>query len=347
MILAPRPLLRRPRAASRPAALAAASVFLKQVRLRLDLLFLFLGALLLSGCAQFVPQTIELRSAWPDGVPRAVELRDVVFHPQTEYQCGPAALSTVLDAAGRKVSPDDLARDVYLPARRGSLQVEMLAAPRRHGLIGWQIPARMDALLREVAAGNPVLVLQDLGIWPVQQWHYAVVVGFDYEAGELYLRSGTTRREALPFTIFELTWKRGDYWAMVVVPPGRIPATATETGFQQAVAAFDRTASPQASLAAWESFLARWPGNPLASLALGNRYYQARHLALAEAVLAQAAQRHPQAAEVLNNHAQVLSDMGYNAEALAVIDRAAALKSPFAADIAATREGILRQLQRP
>jgi hypothetical protein len=29
--------------------------------------------------------------------------------------------------------------------------------------------------LREVAAGNPVIVLQDFGVWPVSIWHYSVV----------------------------------------------------------------------------------------------------------------------------------------------------------------------------
>ena len=108
---------------------------------------------LLTGCAQLVPQTIGLRSGWPADVPRALELREVPFFPQTQYDCGPAALAMILDAAGAQVVPDDLIEQVYLPARRGSLQVEMLTAPRRHGLVGWQIPAHYDALLRELAAG--------------------------------------------------------------------------------------------------------------------------------------------------------------------------------------------------
>jgi len=300
----------------------------------------------LGGCAQLVPQTVSLREAWPPEVPRALELKQTPFFPQTEYQCGPAALATIMQTAGSRVVPDDLVNDVYLPARRGSLQVEMLAAPRRHGLVPWQMPARYDALLRELAAGNPVLVLQDLGIWPATNWHYAVVVGFDYEAGMLYLRSGETERQALPFTIFELTWKRGGYWAMVVNRPGTLPATATEASYMPAMLAFERNATPAASRDAWEAFLARWPGNAFASLALSNRYYAQRQLVLAEAVLRQAAERNPESAEVLNNHAQVLSDMGYNNEALAVIDRALPLSGNFAAEVSDTRAGILKRLKQ-
>ena len=308
-----------------------------------------LGLLLLSslaGCAQLVPQTIALRDDWPTGVPRAVELRDVPFFPQTEYQCGPAALATTMNAAGASVAPDDLVQAVYLPARQGSLQVEMLAAPRRYGQIGWQIPPAFDALLRELAAGHPVLVLQDLGLWPLSQWHYAVVVGFDYAAGELYLRSGENRRQALPFTIFEVTWRRNGYWAMVVTPPGVIPASAGETDYLPALLAFDRIAAPDAARTAWEAFMVRWPDNALASLALANRHYAERNLARAESVLRVAARAHPDLAVILNNLAQVLAEQGHNDEALALIDRAAVLPGPFAAEVAATRADILRRMAR-
>lgn len=309
------------------------------------LLWLLL-ALSLTGCAQFVPQTIALRGQWPTQVPRAIELRDVPFFPQTAYQCGPAALATTMQAAGAQVLPDDLVGQVYLPSRRGSLQIEMLAAPRRHGLVSWQIAPEFNALLRELAAGHPVLVLQDLGLWPLSQWHYAVVVGFDYVAGELYLRSGLNQRQAMPFTVFELTWRRNGYWAMVVTPPGVIPASAAKASYLPAVLAFDRIAAPQAARMAWQGFLARWPGHALASLALSNRLYAERDLPGAESVLRTAVQTHPTSTEILNNLAQVLAEQGHNDEALATIDRAAALAGPFAAEVATTRAGILQRLGR-
>ncbi|MBC7437631.1 MAG: PA2778 family cysteine peptidase, partial [Bdellovibrionales bacterium] len=213
-----------------------------------------------------------------------------------------------------------------------------------HGLVGSQLPAAYDALLREVAAGRPVLVLQNLGIFPFDNWHYAVVVGFDYEKGELYLRSGATKREALPFTIFEVTWKRSGYWAMVVTPPDTIPATATEATYLPTLVAFERGATPAQSRTAWEAFQARWPGNSLASVALSNRYYADKDLPRASAVLRLAAQKNPGSAEVLNNLAQMLSDMDQDEEALEFIERAAAIKGPFEAEVAATRAGIIRKL---
>ena len=46
-------------------------------------------------------------------MPSTLELRDTPFFPQEEYQCGPAALATVLAASGVAVSPDDLTGKVY------------------------------------------------------------------------------------------------------------------------------------------------------------------------------------------------------------------------------------------
>src|SRR3569623_1255195 len=81
---------------------------------------------LLAGCAQLVPQTIGLRTAWPEGVPHTVELTDVPFFRDDDTLCGPSTLATVLNYTGAKVGIEPLTSLVYLPSRKGSLQIEML-----------------------------------------------------------------------------------------------------------------------------------------------------------------------------------------------------------------------------
>ena len=305
-------------------------------------------AFALGGCAHLVPQTMTLRTAWPAGVARQVEVDGVPVFPQEQYQCGPAALATVLNHSGVQVTPEALVDQVYLPARQGSLQAEMLATPRRYGRVSYPLAPRYDDLLREVAAGNPVLVLQDIGPL-LTEWHYAVVAGFDYPAGELHLRSGTRKRQALPFTLFERTWMKSGYWAMVTVPPDRIPVTATEAGWLAAVMAMERTGGQEAVTVAYTTALQRWPGNLPASIGLANQYHAGGALKKAEAVLREASARHPQSTVVLNNLAQTLSDQGRHQEALAQIDRALAAQGPFAAEVRATRRLILQRLaaQKP
>ena len=294
-------------------------------------------ACLLQGCALVLPQTMEIRDAWPQGVPGHVALDRVPFFAQEKYQCGPTALATTLSYAGVDITPDDLVREVYVPAKLGSLQAEMAAAARRHGIVSYQLRPTYEDLLREVAAGNPVIVLVDYGVWPVSIWHYAVVVGFDRERGRATLRSGVKRDLEIPFGVLEYIWKESDYWALVTLPPGDIPVTATETAYLDAVRAMARVASSSAGERAYAAFLARWAGNEVASIGLGESLHAQGRLAEAETTLRRALDRHPSSVPLLNNLAQTLSDEGRNDEALALLDRALATPSPFTEEVKETR----------
>ncbi|MBE7368536.1 PA2778 family cysteine peptidase [Ramlibacter pallidus] len=305
---------------------------------------LWAAVLALSGCASLIPQTVDLRTQWPDGVPRAVELSQVPFFPQDEFQCGPAALATVLTHAGKGIRPEALVDEVWLPARRGSLQLEMLATPRRHGRVSYRLEPRYADLLREVAAGHPVVVLQDIGPL-LTQWHYAVVNGFDYETGTILLRSGLQQRQQMSFTAFERTWIPGGYWAMVVVPPDRIPATATEQRWLDALLGLARGGDAEATVRGYTAALQRWPDSLPAAVGLANQLHARGSLDEAARVLRTALQRHPQSVIVLNNLAQTLSDQGRHGEALALIRRADDTQSPFAGEVRATRQLIEERMR--
>nr|WP_231402607.1 PA2778 family cysteine peptidase [Caenimonas aquaedulcis] len=287
-----------------------------------------------------------MRSAWPDGVARHSVIPNVPFFPQEDYQCGPASLATLLTFSGVNAKPDDLVPQVYLPSRHGSLQLEMFSAPRRWGRVPYALAPRYQDLLREVAAGNPVLVLQDVGpMWT--QWHYAVVYGFDYPSGTLYLRSGTKEVQEMPFTAFEREWMKSNYWAMVVTPPDRIPVTATENGWTAATLAIAKTGDDVSALKAYQAALKRWPDNLPAAIGLANQYHARGQFPAAVAVLREAQKRNPQSVIVMNNLAQALSDQGRQEEALAQIDKAAAdPHSPFAGDVRSTRAMILGRMGR-
>jgi tetratricopeptide (TPR) repeat protein len=221
----------------------------------------------------------------------------------------------------------------------------MLAAARRHGMVSYALAPRFEDLLREIAAGNPVVVLQNLGVFTAG-WHYAVAIGYDYEGGTLVLRSGTQERDVLPFAAHEVVWMRSGYWAMVALPPGRIPATAEEKSFLNAIAAFERNGDARGAATAYRAFLGRWPDNVNAYVGLANTHHALGELEQAEAVLRDAARREPDSVVVLNNLAQTLSDLGRNDEALPVIERAAAAGGPFAGAVQNTRQTILERLEK-
>jgi tetratricopeptide (TPR) repeat protein len=285
-----------------------------------------LALVLLTGCAT---QTRALLSAPRADLPRQFELKTTPFISQERYQCGPAALAMSLRAAGFAIDADALVPQVYLPQRQGSLQVEMLAAARRNSAFSMAIPPRIDALVAELAGGNPVLVLQNLSLPIAPMWHYAVAIGYDLDRGDIILRSGTTERLVMPMSTFEHTWARGGYWGMVTLPPGRLPATAGEAAVLDALVAFEKSSPPAASRQTYSLALRRWPNNMALALGLGNAAYAAGDRAAAAEAFQRASILHPDSGPAFNNLAVALKELGRLQEARAAAEKALAMGGPW------------------
>lgn len=278
---------------------------------------LLLLLLVLTGCAGPSLQYQNIPPV-PEGQSTRVELTETPFFPQQAYQCGPAALATVLRSSGvSKADPDRLAEQVYLPKRFGSLQTELLGATRRAERIPYLMSPRIEALLAELDAGHPVLVMQNLGLsfWP--QWHYAVVIGFDREAEEVILRSGTTRRKVVSFRRFERTWQKADYWALVVTSPATTPATAEAIPYLEAVSALEQQQRWPGAKAGYQAAQERWPENPNSRMGLGNIAYQQGDFSSAEAHYREAIEVAPEAPAGHYNLAWALLRQGEKQAAMA------------------------------
>lgn len=296
-----------------------------------------LAALALAGCA--APQTGALLDARPrDLAPRAL-LTEVPFHPQEEFQCGPATLAMAMQAVGREVTPQSLDSAVFVPARSGSFTIEMLAAPRRYGLLAVRTAPRLEAVLHEVAAGTPVVVFQNLSLPIAPIWHYAVVIGYDLDRGEVVMHSGTHARMAISMHAFERTWARGEYWAMTITRPDRLPIGASAIDVAQAAAALERVA-PDAALQTYEAMLVRWPGDRIALFGRGNALYAAHRIDAAAQAWQATVDAHPAFADAWNNLAQALLELKRYDAARAAIDRALALGGPKTTRYAQTRAQI-------
>ena len=301
----------------------------------------FIVLCVLSGCVS-LPQSEALRREGSAGLPPQVELDTVPFFAQEEYQCGPAALAMVLNASGVTTMPEALAGEVYIPARRGSLQVEMLAAARRHGLLAYELAPQLKDVLTEVAAGNPVVVLQNLGLWSFHPyWHYAVVIGYDLETNQILLHSGSRARRAMTLGLFEFLWIDGGRWAMVALPPGRLPASAREAKYAAAAAALERSGRIAAAQLSYAALLRRWPANLTGMMGLGNTAYALGHVADAEAAFRGATVAHPLAAAAFNNLAQTLADQGKLDAALDAARKAVSLGGASLPTAQATLKEIL------
>jgi hypothetical protein len=134
-----------------------------------------------------------------------------------EDLCGPTALAMVLTWAGATTSPEALAARTLTPGLDGTLRQDLIGASRRAGMTPRTLGASRE-LLAEVAAGHPVIVLQNVRYswWP--KWHYAVVVGYDLAADEVYLHPGVPKTATVPARAFLSDWRRDGAWAMVVEP---------------------------------------------------------------------------------------------------------------------------------
>ena len=98
------------------------------------------------------------------------------------------------------------------------------------------------------------------------------------------------------FNLFERTWARGGYWAVVALPPGLLPASAAEVDAVQAAIGFERVAAPAQALRAYDSVVERWPGNLLAGLGQGNTRFAAGDMAGAAQAFERVAVQHDSAA---------------------------------------------------
>jgi tetratricopeptide (TPR) repeat protein len=291
------------------------------------------AALALFGCTS-APQL-------PPGLSVA-ELTAVPFFPQTEYQCGPAALATVLKHAGAEVDADSLVPEVYAPGLRGSLQAELLGATRRHGFVPYVIEPNAGALAAELAARRPVLVLQNLGVERVPVWHYAVVVGLSGD--EVVLRSGTQERRIESSSRFLREWQRGSNWGFVALKPGELPATDSAGAYIRALAGAEPMVGAAAAERSYRAALERWPSDELVLFASAGQRHAAGDLSEATLLYRRLLVAAPRNAAARNNLANVLAERGCRAEALAEAHAALDVLSP-ADDLGAAIRDTVAELE--
>jgi tetratricopeptide (TPR) repeat protein len=269
--------------------------------------------LLVGGCVTRGP-LLESRT-------RIVELDQTPFFPQEAHECGPAALATVLGASSVSVTPEALESRVYLPGRRGSLQVEMQAAPRAYGRLAYRIEPELSAITAELDAHRPVLVLHNYGLpfWP--RWHYAVVVGYDGTKDVVILRSGRKPRQKLSAANFMRAWDNGDRWALVVLRPGELPEHPDKQRYLEAAAAFEGVAQPKDAWLIFDAAVKQWPDEPVTWIGRGTANYRLADKAAAAADYRAALGIDHSQPAARNNLAMALLEMGCATQARQQIEQ--------------------------
>jgi tetratricopeptide (TPR) repeat protein len=249
----------------------------------------------------------------------------------------------LMNASGVTISPEALANEVYIPAKKGSLQIEMLSATRKHDFIAYELNPSLSDLIEEIAAGHPVLVLENYGFEASPIWHFSVIIGYDLNKNQIIKRSGLNRREVQSLSAFEYLWKGSRYWAMLALRPDQIPATASEINFAEAILNLERIGRIKNARIAYETLLSQWPKNLVAQMGVGNTAYQLHDLEGAKQAFIKASLDHPKSAEAFNNLANVLLELGDINEAIQAAENAVSIGGPFLEESKATLKDILEK----
>ncbi len=181
----------------------------------------------LAGCAG-TPST-ALQS-----LPQRVELSSVPFYRGNANHSAAMALAAILSQQGAPITPGLLDQPLNLPTGIDSLDTSIPRVARDYGRVVYPLDKRLDALLTQVAAGNPVLVrYQDGSAWWSEP-RYAVLIGYDRYKQRVLMRAGMQRRLVMAFDDFASAWAKEGRWAILVQPPGELPANVDRQCWQQA-----------------------------------------------------------------------------------------------------------------
>ncbi len=155
----------------------------------------------------------------PEG---AKVLSNVPFFPQEEYQCGPAALATVMNywyarsGSTVRIGVDEIARAIYSPGARGVLPTDLENYPRKKGFVTEQFTGSVSRLRESIDRGVPVILLVDYGGSIYRLDHFLVATG--YTGNGIIVNSGRKERQVVPTSDLEEIWKKTGYWSLRLFP---------------------------------------------------------------------------------------------------------------------------------
>lgn len=248
----------------------------------------------------------------------------VPFHRQEGFRCGPAAMAMMLGWSGVEITPAQLEGQFLGEAKdpRGRLT----ESARRYGRFAYPVSG-IEAMLAELKAGHPVLVLENLGVASRPLWHCAVAVGYDGAARSVLLNSGTEAGKAVPVRLLDRLWSDADNWGLVVVRAGDMPATAQQRPFVEAARALEKAGRHWEAVLSYDTALSQWPADGEALMGLGSSLYQLGDAQGAVEAFRASAEVAKDPRPALEALAHVLAELGRRDEALAAAQRAVSISS--------------------
>lgn len=145
---------------------------------------------------------------------------ELPFYRQSDYECGPASLASVLNYWNRKmglqeITIEEIMNSIYSSGARGVLGIDLELYARKKGFSTLQKKGTVDELRNLIDQKIPPIILVSYGFYVYQLDHFLVVKGYN-EKGIIV--NSKKPDEFISYEKLERIWKRTDNWMLVIRP---------------------------------------------------------------------------------------------------------------------------------
>jgi len=242
---------------------------------------------------------------------------------QKSYQCGPAALESVIRYWGGNADADSIGKAIYGPKTRGVLNFTLAQYLKTAGF--WtevhEEQTEQD-LKRWLRKGIPPIVMLDTGTLWVRTYHFVVLKGFDDRLNIFYANTGVLETQSIDYAEFGRRWKKAGRWSLITAPPEKVDWELDEAQSIDIALMFEKSGNRAEAERRLESALVKNPESVTAKFNLANIYSQSNRPEQAKIIYQELLHNNPARPELSNNLAWVYYQEGRCEEAIKIIEAA-------------------------
>ncbi|OPY78939.1 MAG: hypothetical protein A4E65_02084 [Syntrophorhabdus sp. PtaU1.Bin153] len=152
----------------------------------------------------------------------ARHIENVPYFAQEDFQCGPAALATVVnywylrERSGKQLPIETIIADIYSSSARGVLGMDLGLYAQK---LGFDVAGRagsVEDIKRNIDIGVPVIILVDYGMLAYQQNHFMIAKGYTIDG--VIVNSGRTENQVISAKDLNKIWKKTGFWSLIIRP---------------------------------------------------------------------------------------------------------------------------------
>ena len=199
-------------------------------------------------------------------------IENVLPRAQTAYQCGPAALGSVLHYWGRNEDADTIGSALYRPGTLGVLNFTLATYAKDLGF--WaEMPQADEPDLKEwIRRGIPPIVMLDTGALWARNYHFVVLRGFNDREQIYYANTGQPDTQAIPYAELRKRWGSPGKWCLIVCPARRVRWEGDAARDRELAFFLERSGDLALAGHWYRASLRKDPDNDIAKFDLGNIY---------------------------------------------------------------------------